>query len=140
MPMKKEGIEYHREKGIYGKTNFFCTQDGELMELRSKMWLIKDNRPIIGTGRALLLNLIKEKGSIAGAAQEMKMSYRTAWGKIKSMEDRLGYSVVESRAGGGSGGSTLLTKEGKEILEKYLFLISTVNETAETTFHRLFKK
>lgn len=118
----------------------FCIQDGELMELRSKVWLIKDNRPIIGTGRALLLNLIKEKGSIAGAAQEMKMSYRTAWGKIKSMEDRLGYSVVDSRVGGGSGGSTLLTKEGKEILEKYLFLVTTVNETAETTFRRLFKK
>lgn len=109
------------------------------MQLRSKIWLIKDKKPIIGTGRAHLLKLIKEKGSIAGAAQEMKMSYRTAWGKIKSMEERLGYSVVNSKAGGGHGGSTLLTKEGQEILEKYQILVSTVIETAETTFYKLFK-
>lgn len=109
------------------------------MELRSKVWLMKDKKPIIGTGRALLLSLIHEKGSISRAAQEMGMSYRTAWGKIKAMEKRLGYPVVLSKTGGGGGGHTSLTTEGKELLQNYQILISTVREAADKTFTLLFQ-
>lgn len=110
------------------------------MELRSKVWLMKDEKPIIGTGRALLLTLIHERGSISQAAQEMEMSYRTAWGKIKAMEKRLGYPIVESHTGGGGGGFTLLTEEGKDLLKRYQRLVSTVRETADTAFTHLFSE
>lgn len=108
------------------------------MKLQSKVWLTKDKKPIIGTGRALLLQLILQQGSISQAAQEMGMSYRTAWGKIKAMEKRLGYPIVQSRTGGGGGGFTLLTQEGKDLLKKYEKLVSIVQETADTTFFHLF--
>lgn len=116
------------------------SKGGEKMQVRSKVWLIKDKKPIMGTGRALLLNLILHKGSIAAAAQEMGMSYRTAWGNIKTMEKRLGYSLVNSRTGGGGGGSTLLTEEGKSLLQKYDSLMTTVEELADSNFLELFQQ
>lgn len=33
----------------------------------------------LGPGKAELLNLIHERGSISAAAKQMKMSYRRAW-------------------------------------------------------------
>lgn len=135
--MKKGSREKERKNLL--KPNSL-EEDDMMMQIQPKVkiWLIIDNEPVIGEGRALLLHLIKEKGSISRAAQEMNMSYRAAWGKIKVMEKRLGYSVVKSKAGGGRGGFTFLTEEGEVFLKKYKELIATVEKSVDSTFSRLF--
>lgn len=81
--------------------------------------LMEGDRFIMGEGRARLLRLIEEKGSISKAADEMDMSYRHAWGLVKDVEERCGDEVIRSTRGGDKKGGSTLTEEGRELLETY---------------------
>jgi len=84
-----------------------------------RMWFERDGRVIFGDGRARLLNLIAETGSLRKAAEEMEMSYRHAWGVIKEMNESAGEPMVISERGGSRGGSTLLTALAENLLAEY---------------------
>ena len=58
---------------------------------------------LFGMGRAQLLDKIEECGSLRKAAGEMSMSYRAAWGKIKTTEKVLGFKLVEKDRGNKTG-------------------------------------
>ncbi len=79
----------------------------------------KDGRPLIGTGRARLLELIDETGSISAAAKGMGMSYRYAWGVLRDIAEAAGAPLVASRRGGTRGGRTELTPLGRELLSTF---------------------
>jgi len=79
----------------------------------------RDGVNLLGEGRARLLELLSEKRSLRKAAGAMGMSYRYAWGSIKHLEEVFGLPLVVSKKGGSSGGSTVLTPEGRELLEEY---------------------
>ena len=89
------------------------------MEIRLKVWFEADGEYIFGDGRAELLMLIKQLGSIRKAASTLKMSYRHAWGQIRKLEERLGVKLVETRTGGKGGGETNLTNAAKGFLSEY---------------------
>jgi 8-oxo-dGTP diphosphatase len=95
------------------------TINPHMKKLKAKAWLEKDGRFLLSDGRAEILRLIEETGSLTNAAKEMKMSYRHLWGIIKEMEEAAGKSLVISERGGASGGKTELTKAGKKLLEEY---------------------
>ena len=84
-----------------------------------RMWVERDGRVIFGDGRAQLLNLIAETGSLRKAAQEMGMSYRHAWGVIREMNEAAGKNLVLSERGGSRGGSTALTPLAEKLLADY---------------------
>jgi molybdate transport system regulatory protein len=46
-----------------------------MTKLKAKAWLEKDGRFLLSDGRAEILKLIGETGSLANAAKEMKMSW-----------------------------------------------------------------
>lgn len=98
-----------------------------MYQLKAKAWLEKDNKLLIGIGRAKLLQLIKEKGSIRKAAEEMNMSYRHAWEIIKKINNRLGDEVVISQRGGIEGGKTELTNIGNKLLDDFNFRNNKLN-------------
>lgn len=79
----------------------------------------KDDRVIFGDGRARLLILIGETGSLRKAAEEMGMSYRHAWGIVKEMNAAAGKPLVTSERGGASGGRTVLTPLATSLLSEY---------------------
>jgi len=83
------------------------------------MWAERDGRVIFGDGRARLLNLIAETGSLRKAAKEMGMSYRHAWGVIREMNESAGEPLVVSERGGNRGGSTVLTPLAGDLLADY---------------------
>lgn len=87
---------------------------------KAKVWLEKDGEPVIGRGRAHLLQEIDRTGSIMRAAEQMGLSYRHAWGMIGKMGRASGKPVVISRRGGKEGGVTTLSEHGRELLEAYL--------------------
>jgi molybdate transport system regulatory protein len=89
------------------------------MQIKLKVWFELDGEYIFGDGRAELLRLIDQLGSIAKAASTIKMSYRHAWGQIRRLEERLGIKLVETRTGGRGGGETNLTDVAKEFLSRY---------------------
>ena len=73
------------------------------------------NRIVMAEGRMALLEHIVRTGSINQAAKQMKMSYKSAWSKIRSTEKHFKVKIVSSDKATG----TQLTKAGKELLEKY---------------------
>ena len=72
----------------------------------------------IGPGRADLMELIAETGSISEAARRMGMSYKRAWGLVQALNDGFGAPLVETARGGREQGAAL-TPAGREVLERY---------------------
>ncbi len=97
-----------------------------MYEFKSKNWLEKDGKVIIGEGRATLLKFILEFESLTKAAEEMGMSYRHAWGIVQEINEVLGKEIIHSERGGVDGGKTQLTDEGKRLLEDFDKMNGTV--------------
>jgi molybdate transport system regulatory protein len=72
----------------------------------------------IGPGRADLMELIAETGSISEAAKRMGMSYKRAWGLVQVLNEGFGAPLVEASRGGNTQGASL-TAAGREVLERY---------------------
>lgn len=72
----------------------------------------------IGPGRADLLELIAETGSISEAAKRMGMSYKRAWGLVQALNEGFGGLLVEASRGGTAQGASL-TEAGRDVLERY---------------------
>ncbi len=78
-----------------------------------------DGMAIMGEGRAELMELIDDTGSLSEAAKGMGMSYRYAWGMIRKVSEAAGGPVVESTRGGSHGGRTALTLLGRDLLDTF---------------------
>jgi molybdate transport system regulatory protein len=90
------------------------------LTIRSKVWVEKDGKLLMGWGRATLLERIDELGSISAAAKSMKLAYRNAWLWVESMNRLSGKPLVEKATGGAHGGYARLTEEGRRIVKDYL--------------------
>ena len=110
------------------------------MEIKSKLWIEIDGRPVFGRGRRFLLEALDRYGSINQAAKEINISYRKAWGYIKAMEERLGFRLVERQTGGRNGGGATLTKEAKRFLRKYEEMETGIMELVDERFRDIFSK
>jgi molybdate transport system regulatory protein len=87
--------------------------------LKSRQWIVDEHdRIIIGEGRKEILENIEKAGSINQAAKMMKMSYKGMWSKVKATEKSLNKRILDTDRKKGAH----LTKEGKELLEKYRLL------------------
>ena len=89
------------------------------MQIKLKVWFEVDGDYIFGDGRAELLRLIGQFGSIRKAASALKMSYRHAWGQVRKLEERLGVKLVETRTGGKGGGEASLTDVANVFILEY---------------------
>lgn len=73
----------------------------------------------IGPGKILLLEQIKECGSISAAGRAMGMSYRRAWELVEEMNRIFGRPVAETQAGGRQGGGARLTDLGQCVVTRF---------------------
>jgi molybdate transport system regulatory protein len=73
----------------------------------------------IGPGKILLLERIRESGSIAAAGRSMEMSYRRAWLLIDDMNRMFREPVVITKLGGSAGGGAKLTEFGERLVAAY---------------------
>jgi len=98
--------------------------------VKHKIW-IEDNtgEGILGDGKWELLKAINRTGSLKTAICEMGWGYRSTWDKLRHMEEKLGFKLIEkSRGGTGGGGQTKLTPEGEQIVECFRKLHDEVDE------------
>ncbi len=88
--------------------------------LRYEMWLetIEKDRILDGEGFELLLDLDRT-GSLTTTARNLGMSYRKAWGMLHYVEQHLGFNLTEKRRGGASGGRTVLSEKGRQLVRAY---------------------
>ena len=73
----------------------------------------------IGPGKAQLLALIDECGSMAQAARRLGMSYQRAWTLVNAMNQHFVAPLVAKRRGGGQARGAQLTPLGREVLQLY---------------------
>ena len=108
------------------------------VQVRSKVWLEAMGRPVLGPGRRELLQAVDEQGSISQAARILKITYRKAWGQIKTMEDQLGLPLVRKTSGGLGGGSACLAPEARTLLSQYDRLAQGIQEEVDRRFKEIF--
>lgn len=70
----------------------------------------------------LLLERIASCGSINRAAKDLGLSYKAAWEKIETLNNLSTTPLVIRQVGGSGGGGTVLTEEGRGLLEKVAVL------------------
>ncbi|CDZ28793.1 LysR family transcriptional regulator [Neorhizobium galegae] len=78
-----------------------------------------DNGVRLGPGKAQLLELIAQHGSIRAAGASIGMSYRRAWLLGDEINRMFKEPSIFTRHGGKSGGGAGLTEFGQELLSRY---------------------
>jgi len=76
------------------------------------------DRPL-GPGKIQILECIRDGGSISEAARGMRMSYRSAWLLVDSMNTQFRQPVVSTMLGGRGGGAATLTPFGAALVKRY---------------------
>jgi len=104
-------------------------------QARVKLWLInKNEEPIIGEGKAALLEAINSEGSLNRACKKVKMSYKHAWLLLKEIEDSVGEPVIIKKRGGKEQG-THLTEKAIKLLDEYTTYQNILEKTVyDNTF------
>ena len=78
-----------------------------------------DHEDRIGPGKILLLENIREFGSISAAGRAMDMSYKRAWDLVDEINRICRQPAVERQAGGKNGGGAALTPFGISLVARY---------------------
>src|SRR5512145_316352 len=110
------------------------------MKAKLKVWIVFGDRVKLGDGRAQLLELIDELGSLRKAVARLEMSYRNAWGYLRDLEQAAGFKLLERHAGGGPAGGMHLTKRGREFVATYRRFRKQVDATVDRQFTRTFPR
>ncbi|HTY88732.1 MAG TPA: hypothetical protein VMB80_14790 [Candidatus Acidoferrum sp.] len=72
-----------------------------------------------GPGKAELLALVAETGSIGEAAKRMEMSYMRAWSLVQMMNRNFKAPVIKAVRGGNERGGAAVTETGRRVLALY---------------------
>ena len=89
------------------------------LHCRGRVWIEGGDGTFIGYGRIVLLERIREYGSISKAAKSMEMSYKHAWDLVDSMNRQSKNPLVEKISGGRGGGGTRLTESGEKAIAAF---------------------
>ena len=90
--------------------------------------VLSAKNPAMGPGKARLVTLIAETGSISSAAKRMGMSYRRAWQLVEALNKSFNEPVVVTAVGGRRGGGAVVTKFGRRLVEAYHGMESKASE------------
>jgi len=86
--------------------------------IKTKVWMEREGRFVIGDGGLKLLLGVLEHGSLLCAAKQIGWSYRHAWGYLKEAESALGAPLTTPRPGKGASRGMALTETGRLVLEQ----------------------
>lgn len=86
---------------------------------RGRVWIDGPEGTFIGYGRVVLLERIRQCGSITQAAKSMEMAYRHAWDLVDSMNRQADKPFVKLSTGGKGGGGAHITEEGEKAVKLF---------------------
>lgn len=89
------------------------------VRIKGRLWLEKDGETLLSWGRVVLLERIRETGSIAAAARSMEMAYSHAWTLVATMNRLAGEELVSRTLGGRHGGRAWLTPAGETAVARF---------------------
>lgn len=88
-------------------------------KFKAEIALRTEYGPMIGETRIRLLEAIGRHGSIAQAAKQMPLSYKSAWDAVDDMNNLAESALVERTIGGAHGGGTRLTDHGHQLIAMF---------------------
>jgi molybdate transport system regulatory protein len=91
----------------------------------------------IGPGKVLLLEAIRDTGSISQAGRSLGMSYRRAWLLVDDMNRCFREPVVTAQPGGSQGGGAALTAFGQKVVQKYRTIETQATAATKPQLHDL---
>jgi molybdate transport system regulatory protein len=97
-------------------------------QIKGRLWLEKSGETFISWGRVVLLEQIKETGSIAAAARSLGMAYSHAWTLVANMNRLAGEELVSRTFGGKNGGRAWLTPAGEAAIAHFWELATKFQE------------
>ena len=101
--------------------------------IRSKIWVEDANGKVVfGLGRYRILEAVQRLGSLQAAAQELKMSYRAIWARIRATEERLGKPLLIREPQG-----SRLTPLGETLLKQFQRLLRIVEAESDDVYNDL---
>jgi molybdate transport system regulatory protein len=104
-----------------------------VFRIRSKIWVENpDGKVVFGLGRYRILESVQRLGSLQAAAQELKMSYRAIWMRIRATEERLGKPLLIRDPHG-----SRLTPLGETLLKQFQRLLKIVETESDDVYKDL---
>ncbi|MBU0986120.1 MAG: LysR family transcriptional regulator [Proteobacteria bacterium] len=101
--------------------------------VRSKIWIEDmEGNVVFGLGRYRILEMIRRLGSMHAAANELKMSYRAVWMRIRTSEKRIG-EILVIRRGKGSG----LTLFAENLMKQFKRLHTVIAAESDDVYRSL---
>jgi molybdate transport system regulatory protein len=93
----------------------------------------------IGPGKIVLLEAIRDTGSISAGARQVGMSYRRAWLLVEQINAALREPAVTGVTGGRRGGGALVTPAGERLVAIYRSIESAARKSAAGEFRAVEK-
>jgi molybdate transport system regulatory protein len=107
---------------------------------RAKLWLeIGDGDLALSEWRVALLEAVASTGSLARAAERLKMPYRTARYKLREIERHLGLALLAGQSGGADGGGSALTPEARELIARWRAFSNGLDPIVAERFRATFR-
>jgi molybdate transport system regulatory protein len=101
------------------------------MQIKGRLWLEKHGETFLSWGRVILLERIRDHGSIAAAARSLNMAYSHAWGLVAKMNELAGEELVSRTFGGRRGGRAWLTPPGEALIAQFWDLVDEFRQWLE---------
>jgi molybdate transport system regulatory protein len=98
------------------------------VQIKGRLWLERQGETFLSWGRVVLLERIRDTGSIAAAARAMEMAYSHAWTLVANMNRLAGEELVARTFGGKNGGRAWLTPAGEAAITQFWDLAGKFQE------------
>ena len=105
-----------------------------------RLWLQDAGAPVFGMGICRLLHGVESTGSLRRAATDMDMAYSKAWRIVQRAEEHLGFALIARRVGGASGGGSVLTEEGRELVKAFEQFADRVQATVDALYDETLRE
>jgi len=102
------------------------------VQIKGRLWLEQEGETFLSWGRVVLLERIRDLGSIAAAARSLSMAYSHAWSLVASMNRLAGEELVGRTFGGRRGGRAWLTPAGEDAVAHFWELVADFRKWLET--------
>ena len=109
-------------------TSLAASPESQGTQIKGRLWIEKEGEIFLSWGRVVLLERIRETGSIAAAARDMEMAYSHAWTLVANMNRLAREDLVGRSFGGPNGGKAWLTPAGEAAIAQFWELVGRFRE------------
>jgi molybdate transport system regulatory protein len=121
------------------RVNMSETAAGNIAVLKPRLRVVCGKDIALGPGKAELLELLLQTGSLTKAARSLEMSYMRAWTLVKTMNKCFCQPVAVAERGGKNGGGMTVTATGRRVLALYQEMESKTLSSTEAQWKSLKK-